>query len=181
MIAMKMKVTIQPTTLQDKRKVFDWLAHSNLTSEMLGPPKFPDNPAPSWEEFQKDYVDHYFDGSNPEAGRCFLILCDDTEVGQINYNPIDKQTHTTELDIWLAERKYAGRGIGTTAIKLLCKHLFEELDCREIVIQPSARNAHAIRAYLKAGFVIQSEVPPGFVLDYHDSTVMTLSKAAHMP
>lgn len=170
-----MKVSIRPTTIHDKKKVFEWLAHSNLTNEMLGGPKFPDNPAPTWKEFDQDYLDYFFDGTRPEKGRCFIIICDGTEVGQINYNPIDKKTKTTELDIWLSDKKYTGQGIGTAAIKLLCSQLFENLGCKQIIIQPSARNENAIKAYKKAGFIVQNQVPKGFELDYHDSVIMILS------
>lgn len=57
-------MTIKPATLQDKKKIFKWLAHSNLTSDMFGPPNFPDIQIPTWEEFDNDYLDYYFDGSN---------------------------------------------------------------------------------------------------------------------
>ncbi len=170
-----MHVSIRPNSIADKPKVFDWLSRSNLTAEMLGPPKFPDNLAPTWEEFDEDYLDYYFDGSAPKKGRCFIIFFNELEVGQINYNPIDPLTKTTELDIWLSDKKYTGKGIGVKAIQLICKHIFDNLDCRKILIQPSARNPYAIKAYKKAGFIEQAEIPPDFELDYQDSVLLVLN------
>lgn len=141
---------------------------------MLGDPKFPDNPVPSWKEFDADYLDYFFDGLQPQKGRCFIILNNRIEVGQINYNRIDKKTKTTELDIWLSDKKYTGKGIGTTAIKLLCRHLFENVGCKKVLIQPSARNENAIKAYKKVGFKEQTNIPDNFELDYYDSVLLEL-------
>jgi len=168
-------VTIRPATPSDKSKIYTWLAHSNLTPEMLGEPNFPDNPVPSWDEFDKDYTDHYFDDTKPMKGRCYIILKKQEEVGQINYNAIDHKTKTTEIDIWLADKKHTGQGIGPMAIKLLCNHLFEDIDCRRIIIQPSARNIHAVKAYKKAGFTQVKNMPKNFKLDYHDSVVLAMN------
>lgn len=173
---LEIEVTLKPALLADKIKIYNWLARSNLTSEMLGYPKFPDNPVPTWEEFDEDYLDHYFNDSQPNAGRCYLIIHNDTEVGQINYNPIDGVTKTTELDIWLADKKFTCKGIGTAAIDILCKKLFAETECRMILIQPSARNLKAIHTYSKAGFELVNETPKGFKFDYFDSVVMAFSR-----
>lgn len=169
------KVTIRPTIIKDKKKIFEWLTNSNLTSEMLGAPKFPDSPIPTWEEFEEDYLDYYFDGTKPNKGRCFIILSNQLEVGQINYNPIHNKTKTTEIDIWLSDKKYTRQGIGSKAIKLLCNHLFENLKCKQIIIQPSARNKKAIQAYQKVGFIEQSQIPKDFELDYYDSLFMVMN------
>jgi len=175
---LSLDVKIKPTTPTDKMKIFDWLTNSNLTAEMLGEPKFPDNPIPSWKEFDKDYLSYYFDGTEPEKGRCFIIEYHDIEVGQINYNRVVDKTKTAEIDIWLADKKYAGRGIGTAAIRHLCRHLFEYFDYKKIIIQPSGRNINAIKSYTKAGFVIQKNIPKGFELEYYDSVFMVLHNSA---
>ncbi len=110
------KIKIRPADINDKRKVFEWLTNSNLTKEMMGHPNYPDAKIPTWIEFDKDYLDYYFDGSIPLKGRCFIILEGENEVGQINYNAIDDEKKSTDLDIWLSDLKYTGRGIGTEAI-----------------------------------------------------------------
>ncbi len=173
-------ILLKPTSINDKKRIFEWLAHSSLTSEMLGEPKFPDNPAPTWEEFDADYLDYFFDNSQPQKGRCFIIVSNDMEVGQINYNPINKRTKATELDIWLSDKKHTGKGIGTAAIKLLCSYLFEHMGCKKIVIQPSARNENAIKAYKKVGFMEQTKIPKNFRFDYYDSVYLELKRRDDM-
>jgi RimJ/RimL family protein N-acetyltransferase len=165
-------VSLRPATLQDKEKVYQWLAHSNLTSEMLGPPKFPDAPVPTWEEFDNDYQAHYFDDSQPLQGRCFVIEHHGEEIGQINYSEIDVATQSTEIDIWLADRRFTGKGLGTEAIRILCNYLHQTFGCNSIYIAPSKRNANAIKSYKKAGFAETTITPEYFVPDYTDTVVL---------
>lgn len=169
-------LTLRPATIQDKERVYQWLTQSDLTREMLGPPYFPDNPIPTWEEFNNDYVDHYFDDAHSVKGRCFIIIFEGQEIGQINYNEIDTNTKSTEIDIWLAERKYTGKGLGTEAIKILCSYLESQLSCETIYIAPSRRNIAAITAYRKAGFVEVNHSPANFVADYEDTVILAKTK-----
>ena len=166
------KIKIKPTTISDKRKIFNWLTNSNLTKNMIGPPNFPDSKIPTWEEFDTDYLNHYFDGSNPLKGRCYIIIEDGKEVGQINYNTIDIEKKTSDLDIWLSDKKYTGRGIGTEAIKLLCEYLHGKFDCEQIIMSPSKRNKNAIKSYKKAGFVMTDIELDESEKDYDDNVVM---------
>lgn len=169
-------LTLRPATLQDKKKIFNWLAHSNLTSEMMGAPNFPDIPIPTWEEFCEDYVDHYFDNSQPLKGQCYILIHNGEEIGQINHSEIVAETKSTEFDIWLADRKFTGKGFGTTAIKILCDYLDKSFDCQTIYIAPSRRNVGAVKAYQKAGFVETKNLPDGFQPDYDDTIVMVKTK-----
>ena len=146
------QVVLRPATEQDKRIIYEWSAKSDITASIMGPPLFPDHPIPTWEEFCADYKPHYFDDSAPELGRCFVILVDDMPVGQINYNGIDKHNHWTGLDIWMSCEANCGKGYGPDAIKMLCEYLLRDFGVIEFVIEPSARNSRAIRAYEKAGF-----------------------------
>ena len=165
-------IKIRPATLMDKRKIFDWLTNSNLTEEMIGLPNYPDSKIPTWDEFAKDYPDHYFTDSNPLKGRCFIILNKEDEVGQINYNAIDHITNITYLDIWLSDKKHTRKGIGTEAIKLLCEFLFKKHNCEQIHISPSKRNINAIKAYEKAGFEMTDIKLDESEMDYVDNVVL---------
>lgn len=149
------RVALRPASIADRRLIYEWLALSDLTSTMCGPPQFPEKSVPTWEEFQNGYAQHYFDGSDPELGQCFLIVTDGLPVGQVNYNDISDHEglRRTELDVWMRAEEYCGRGYGTDAIAVLCRYLFQQLNVQQFMMQPSARNARAIRAYETVGFV----------------------------
>ena len=165
-------ISLRPARPDDKRSIYNWLAHSNLTHMMLGPPTFPDAPVPDWEEFTEDYPPYFFDGSQPLKGRCFIICLEEEVVGQINHDKITGSPLYTELDIWLKDSKYTGKGYGTQAIVSLCNYLQKTFNCEEFRISPSRRNPNAIRSYIKAGFVESSVIPDDFIPDYDDNVFM---------
>lgn len=144
-------VTLRPAAIEDRRVIYEWLAKSDITESMMGPPLYPDNKIPTWQEFCDDYVLHYFSDEKPELGRCFVIMVNNEPVGQVNYNAIDKNNRI-ELDIWMSCQANCGKGYGPDSLKALCKYLYEEFGISEFYIQPSARNTRAIKAYEKTGF-----------------------------
>lgn len=147
-------VRLRPAAPTDRRSVYEWAALSDLTAAMMGPPLYPDHPVPSWEAFCVDHGPHFFDGSDLMLGRCYIIEADGEPVGQIYYNDIEERAgaRRVEIDLWLRAERYTGRGYGTDALETLCRHLSESLAVEVVMLQPSARNPRAIRAYEKVGF-----------------------------
>ena len=147
-------VTLRPATLADRRAVWEWIACSDLTASMMGPPEFAENPVPTWEQFCADYLPHFFDGSRPDArgGRSFIIEHEDQAVGHISYDCRPPRESFAELDMWMRDSSCCGRGFGSDALRSLSAHLHEALGIREMILRPSARNSRAIRSYEKAGF-----------------------------
>ena len=158
--------------MDDRRDIYQWLAHSDLSSSMLGPPDYPDSPVPSWEAFLEDYQPYYFDGSRPDLGRCFVIQTGGEDVGQINYNEINAKDRSVELDIWLAAGRYTGKGYGTDALAALCDYLHREMGCERFYIAPARKNRRAVRCYEKAGFAETGQIPGWFRPDYEDTILM---------
>jgi RimJ/RimL family protein N-acetyltransferase len=148
------RVALRSAQIFDRRPIYEWLVHSDIAATMSGPPTFPERPVPTWEEFQEDYLPHYFDDSAPRLGRSFIIVVDGEPAGQINYNEIELRggRTQTELDIWMRSADYCGRGYGGDALDTLCRHLSQRFGVEAFMVQPSARNPRAIRAYEKAGF-----------------------------
>jgi diamine N-acetyltransferase len=148
------RVVLVPAIAADQRQVYEWLACSDISSAMNGPPIYPDKPLPAWEEFCDADSHHYFDDSALELGRCYLILAHDEAVGQVTYNDIHQKygRTRTELDIWMRSEKDCGQGFGTDALLTLCRYLSRRFGVQEFMVQPSARNPRAVRAYQKIGF-----------------------------
>lgn len=138
---------------------------------MLGPPDYPDNDVPSWEEFIADYNDNYFTGANPKSGRSFIILLDEQLIGHISHGMIFFDG-STELDIWMASLKFTGKGYGTQALNVLCAYLQFTFECHEFFIAPSLKNLRAIKSCRKAGFQFNQFPPAWFEPDYHDTYLM---------
>ena len=171
------RVNLRPARLADRRTIYDWLARSDATSQMMGPPRFCDHPVPSFEEFADDFDESAFTEAGPF--RLFVILADSDEVGAICYfvNGV-----AAEVDIWIGASGNWGRGIGSAALGAILDLLVAQTSVSAAVIRPSARNKRAVRAYLRAGFTqydpVQHQLPDwclneGF--DYHDAVVLVRS------
>lgn len=145
---------LRPSRESDKLDIYQWLADSDITASMMGPPVFPDVLPPTWDEFCADYGPSFFDYSRPEAEASFIIEVGGEAVGQVNYEIRDALVPYAELDIWLRSQADTGHGYGPDALSALMMHLTNTLGIQRFVIRPSARNPRAIRAYQKAGFEI---------------------------
>jgi aminoglycoside 6'-N-acetyltransferase len=55
------------------------------------------------------------------------------------------------MDIYLTTSRH-GQGLGTEALRLLARYLFEERGHHRLTIDPAADNTAAIRAYEGVGF-----------------------------
>ena len=122
------KVVLRAATPDDRQMIFDWLFRSDVTPTMLGPPLYPERPIPPPGEPGEGYDPCYFDGSAPELGRCYLVLLNGDPVGQVNHNDIHERGghKRVELDIWMRSDAWCGKGYGTDALNVLCRHLHRE-------------------------------------------------------
>lgn len=148
-------VILAAPALEDRRRVYDWMVTPGVIEHMMGPPRFPDVPVPSFAEFTEDWVEHYWTHAAPESGRLFLIVHADEQVGIVAHNDVVTTAggeRASELDMWLRGPGETGRGLGPAAIEALVARLARELRVEAAFLQPSARNPRAIRAYAKAGF-----------------------------
>jgi RimJ/RimL family protein N-acetyltransferase len=74
----------------------------------------------------------------------------------------------TELDIWMNSEAHCGNGYGTDALVALSEYLHEARGIHTLIMRPSARNARAVRAYNKAGFMssgkpMDAYMPPEYL------------------
>lgn len=150
-------VTIQPSKIEDKRKVYEWLCLSETAKSHMGPPDFEDHPIPDWEQFCEDFEDYYFNDSAPQKGQLWIIKRGDEEIGAICYSSFHLKGKGAELDIWMAAEKSCGKGLGSEAIRTFCGYLKDVLGLERFIIRPSKRNERAVRAYEKAGFTRVAE------------------------
>ena len=88
-----------------------------------------------------------------EADDGFVIEVEGEEVvGAIQYHEEDDPMYRhAGMDLYLTASRH-GEGLGTEALRVLARYLFEERGHHRLTIDPAADNAAAIRAYEKVGF-----------------------------
>lgn len=170
------RVRLRPAGLADRAMIHAWSYASDVApwlhlSDGLNRPL---------EDWCRDWEEHYFTDGSPERGRVFVIMERDAPVGAIAYGRIDER-HRVELDIWMSTGANCGRGLGTDAIEVLCAYLEEWMGVRTFMMQPSARNPRAVRAYEKVGFVRTPATPEEILADWggvdHGDSVLMLREA----
>src|SRR3989338_676713 len=142
-------VTLRPMNEGERNIFYEWATRSSATPFWYG--RLYRGKIPSREKFFRDWKPHYFNGSAPELGRCFVILVGNKAIGQVNYNKIDAEKRV-EIDIIIADEQNRGKGYGSDAIKRLVAYLFGRMKVREVWVAAIKKNPRAINTYKKAGF-----------------------------
>ncbi|MBI2417777.1 MAG: GNAT family N-acetyltransferase [Ignavibacteriales bacterium] len=145
-------ITLRPARLDEKVKTYQWLCLSDTTPMHMGAPHFPENPVPSWAQFDADFAAFYYLPEYKQKGAVLIILQDGIEIGCVCYTMFHLKPGFAELDIWLSKKEFCGNGWGTEAIIKGMEQLENDLHVTRCLIRPSEANRQAIRAYEKAGF-----------------------------
>ncbi len=156
-------VTLRHARLDEREKTYQWLCLSDITPLAMGAPDYPESPVPTREQFLEDFDEFYYTESGREAGSVLIIENNGEEIGCLCYTCFHLRPGRAELDIWLKEKRYCGRGLGSEALRVLVKYLESERNIHKFLIRPSVRNIRAIRAYEKAGF--RHAADPGATVD----------------
>lgn len=96
-------------------------------------------------------MDPAFPFDEPESER-FAIVAGGEVVGLIQWGDDSYEaTRHAYVDIFVGDA-YAGRGIGSEAMRQMARMLFERYGYHRITLDPAVENEPAIRSYEKAGF-----------------------------
>lgn len=79
-------------------------------------------------------------------------------IGAAGYQSIDWRNHSAEVGIAIGEKNMWNQGLGTEAMETLLSHGFQTLNLHRIFLRVFAANARAMRAYEKAGFVMEGRM-----------------------
>ena len=98
-------------------------------------------------------------------------------IGNCGVHEIDWRCRSAMVGIFIGEKSLWNRGYGTEVMELLLQHAFETLNLNRIWLDVYDDNPRAIRAYEKAGFVLegrkrQAMYKNGQYLDIHLMSVL---------
>jgi RimJ/RimL family protein N-acetyltransferase len=141
-------VTVRPPSVEDSDLLFLLAADLDTWEE-----RTPSAPAPlNRLAFEARLAQT--DAETSEKKVRFVIEMDGVAVGTVSLFRFDELAHHAEVGIALiAEAR--GKGVGTAAISQIVEFAFVRCNLRRLHLQALASNLGAIRAYEKAGFVIE--------------------------
>jgi RimJ/RimL family protein N-acetyltransferase len=79
-------------------------------------------------------------------------------VGSIGLMAIDWRSRKAEIGIMIGDKRYWNKGYGTEAMRLILQHGFETLNLHRLYLRVFSDNSRAVRAYEKAGFVLEARM-----------------------
>lgn len=174
-------IDLKPAQESDRKRIYNWLCKSDLTSSVMGPPEYTEYPIPTWKSFCDEYPLSFFNATGDRIGRVFIIVANGEDVGTIGYDLLDIEKNRVVLDIWMKAEKYCGRGYGSAALHTLSVYIHEHFGITQFSISPSKRNKRAMAAYQKAGFeyiktMDKQEQEKEFGLSEYDDNVLMVKQ-----
>lgn len=115
-----------------------------------------------------------------EQAVAFVVDVDGTAVGSASLFGFDSFAHHAEAGISLVPEA-RGRGVGTAAIRQLVHFGFVRRNLRRVHLQAIASNIAALRAYEKAGFVVEGRLREHAWVRgaYEDIVLMGILRSEH--
>ncbi len=111
-------------------------------------------PFPYTAEDARTYIQAML-GADKNKTYAFAITVEDKAIGSIGVFRKDNiHSRTAELGYFIAE-SYWGRGLGTSAVKQVCRLIFETTDIIRIFAEPFSYNTASCRVLEKSGFSLE--------------------------
>ncbi|GAB4505029.1 MAG: GNAT family protein [Anaerolineales bacterium] len=147
------RVRLRALEREDVAKFYDWVNDAEVTA---GLSLF--LPMSTWDE------EKWFERAmqRPQESKPFAIEIRDGEVwrliGNCSFFDLDWIAHAGEIGIMIGDKSIWEQGYGTETVGLLLRHGFRTLNLNRISLRVYADNPRAIRAYEKAGFVLEGRM-----------------------
>ncbi|MGL5694131.1 MAG: GNAT family N-acetyltransferase [Peptostreptococcaceae bacterium] len=99
-------------------------------------------------------------------------------IGYAGICNLSKTNLSGEYFIFIGDKTYHGKGVGTFVTKEIVKDGFEKLNLNRIMLTASEKNIGAIKAYTKANFKTEGIMRQAFYRDgeFHDKIIMGILK-----
>jgi RimJ/RimL family protein N-acetyltransferase len=104
------------------------------------------------------------------------VLAEGKLIGLVRLRGAEPETGCAELDIYLGEKEYWGRGYATDAMRTICRYGFDKMRLHKITLTVATENHAAHHIYQKVGFVDEGRLRQVFRRDgqWYDMFMMGL-------
>lgn len=141
-----MDCTIRKWKIEDKTALAENLSNKKVLNNLRA-----GLPYPYTEEAAEEYIKAML-AADKDKTFAFAITLDDKVIGSIGVFRCDNiHYRTAELGYYIGE-PYWGKGIMTSAVKQICKYIFDNTDIIRIFAEPFSYNIGSCRVLEKAGF-----------------------------
>lgn len=108
-------------------------------------------------QYNRDKVDKYFDSQRKENRVVFIIVREDTPIGEIKLKDVDSVKRECSLGIHMLNDSVKGKGYGTYAERLALQHALDVLGMRAVNADTVKKNKRSQHVLEKVGFCYVGE------------------------
>ncbi|MEV4439975.1 GNAT family protein [Streptomyces sp. NPDC049577] len=103
-------------------------------------------------------------------------LGDGKLIGLVRLRDVEPERGRAELDIYIGEKDYWGRGYATDAMRTICRYGFDKMRLHRISLTVVTENHAAVGVYRKVGFTEEGRLREAFRRDgkWYDQFTMGL-------
>jgi RimJ/RimL family protein N-acetyltransferase len=147
------------------------LTHNDVNDYYLS--WFKDNTVTSFLEVDgntltKKMVEDYIDLGNTSKSYSMQAIClveNDLHIGNLKIGPINHKHRVSDLVCVIGDKNYWGKGLASDAIAQGNKMAFEKYDIRKLHGQIYADNIGSIKAYCKAGWIVEGVIEGRYLVN----------------
>ena len=137
-----MKVELRELSLNDTDKIVKWRNQDFVLENFIDKRLIT----------KESHINYYHNRIETGLVKQFIIVCDEIDVGTTFLRDIDYQKKEAEFGIFIGEKDYLSKGVGSKAAKLIIEFGFEKLQLDKIFLRVLSNNTRAQKSYEKVGF-----------------------------
>lgn len=138
---MKNEVRIRPIQEGDLERIRCWVNKPEVRDNLIILEDISDSDQKTWYEAYQ----------NDDSKMVFAIEYQGRHIGNISLFNIDKKHGRAQLTIFMGEKDFRGRNLGTNALRMFFDLAFRKLLLSKISLEVLIHNKQAIACYKKAG------------------------------
>jgi len=124
-------------------------------------------------------ISHWFDTvllDKSSYNKAIVDNINERLIGYTGISQISKTNSSGEYFIFIGDKSYHGKGIGTFVTKEIIKDGFQKLQLNRVMLTVSEKNVGAIKAYTNANFKTEGVMRQAFYRngEFHDKIIMAI-------
>lgn len=93
--------------------------------------------------------------SDREVNAAVCLSGSGTHIGNVYLRDIDWRSQNAALGLFIGEPDCRGKGCGSSALRQMIQHAFNDLGLHRVYLYALAANQPALRSYLRVGFTLE--------------------------
>ena len=142
-----MKVELRELSLNDTDKIVKWRNQDFVLENFIDKRLIT----------KESHINYYRSRIETGLVKQFIIVCDEIDIGTTFLRDIDYDNKVAEFGIFIGEKDFLSKGVGSKAARLIVEYGFENLKLERIFLRVLANNIRAQKSYEKVGFHLDDE------------------------